>query len=119
MSDQLGENKSNSSNSDMKIDNNSSEDNEIGDNCSNVSGSKKPKAKRNKQTLDLPCIPRKNQIVTKKWYHKLTDKQKAMEEHPNSWSFEVSLQDVKAVTYHYGIRVDAPIGAKRAVKVSL
>ena len=29
----------------------------------------------------------------------------------------MSLQDVEAVTYHYGMKVDAPIGAKRAVKV--
>ena len=40
-----------------------------------------------------------------------------MEKHPNSWPFDVSLQDVEAVTYHYGMIVDAPIGAKKAVKV--
>ena len=40
-----------------------------------------------------------------------------MEEHPNSWPFDVSLQDVEAVTYHYGMKVDTPIVAKRAVKV--
>ena len=50
-------------------------------------------------------------------YPKLTDKEKAMEEHPNSWPFDVSLKDVEAVTYHYGMKVDAPISAKRAVKV--
>ena len=53
----------------------------------------------------------------KKLYPKLTDKKKAMKEHPNSCPFEVSLKDVEAVTYHYGMKVDAPIVAKRSVKV--
>ena len=40
-----------------------------------------------------------------------------MKEHPNSWPFEVSLKDLEAVTYHFGMKVDVLIGAKKAVKV--
>ena len=84
MADHLGENDSVSSKREMEIVNNFSDNNKSDDNCSNVSDSKKPKADSKKQILDLSCIPRKKAVATKKWYPKLTEKQKAMKEHPNS-----------------------------------
>ena len=66
VSDHLDEDESVSSNSDMKIDNNASEEDESDEDRSDVSGSKKPKAKRKYQTPYLSCIPKKKQIGTKK-----------------------------------------------------
>ena len=65
MSDHLDKDQSVSSNNDIDIVNNSSEDNESDGNQSNMSVTKQLKASRKEQTPALPRIPRKKPAATK------------------------------------------------------